>query len=78
MDMLITSYASGEPSFMLNPYLFPMDNKLFVSHCTSPTKRSYSNDEKDEFNAYAYFEMRTLTCGLQILKQPGPVTVTGI
>ncbi|MBQ7446252.1 MAG: hypothetical protein IJS71_10035 [Clostridia bacterium] len=78
MDMLITSYASGEPAFMLNPYLFPMDNKLFVSHCTSPTKRSFSNDEKDEFNAYAYFEMRTLPCGLQILKQPGPVTVTGI
>ena len=78
MDMLITSYASGEPSFMLNPYLFPMDNKLFVSHCTSPTKRSYSNDETDDFNAYAYFEMRTLPCGLQIMKQPGPVTVTGI
>ncbi len=78
MDMLITSYASGNPSFMLNPYLFPMDNKLFVSHCTSPTRRSYENDETDEFNAYAYFEMRTLPCGLQIMKQPGPVTVTGI
>ncbi len=78
MDMLITSYASNEPSFMLNPYLFPMDNKLFVSHCTSPTRRSYETDEKDEFNTYAYFEMRTLPCGLQVLKQPGPVTVTGI
>ncbi len=78
IDMIITSYASDEPAFMLNPYLFPADDKLFVSHCTSPTRRSYKTDEKDQFNLYAYFEMRSLPCGLQILKQPGPVTVTGI
>ncbi|MBO4363076.1 MAG: hypothetical protein IKY07_09610 [Clostridia bacterium] len=78
IDMLITSYASNAPSFMLNPYLFPADNKLFVSHCTSPRKHSFANDEKDDFNTYAYFEIRSLPCGLQVLKQPGPVTVTGI
>lgn len=78
MNMLIVSYSSNSPVFMLNPYLFPMDDKLFVSHCTSPTLRSYDSDEKDEFNIYSYFEIRNLPCGLQILKQPGPVTVTGI
>ena len=78
MNMLIVSYASNEPAFMCNPYLFPQDNKLFVSHCTAPTKRSYDSDEKDEFNIYTYFEIRDLPCGLQVLKQPGPVTVTGI
>ena len=78
VDMLITSYASNAPSFMLNPYLFPADNKLFVSHCTSPTRHSFATDEKDDFNTYSYFEIRSLPCGLQVLKQPGPVTVTGI
>lgn len=78
VNMLIVSYSSNEPAFMCNPYLFPQDNKLFVSHCTSPTRRSYENDERDEFNLYPYFEIRDLPCGLQVLKQPGPVTVTGI
>ena len=78
MNMLIVSYASDSPAFMLNPYLFPADDKLFVSHCTSPTRRSYENDEKDEFNIYSYFELRGLPCGLQVIKQPGPVTVTGL
>ena len=78
MNMLIVSYATNKPAFMCNPYLFPMDNKLFVSHCTAPTKRSYDSDEKDEFNVYTYFEIRDLPCGLQVIKQPGPVTVTGI
>ena len=78
IDMIITSYASDSPAFMLNPYLFPMDDKLFVSHCTSPRRHSYSSDEKDDYNVYAYFEIRNLPCGLQVLKQPGPVTVTGI
>ncbi|MBR4256845.1 MAG: hypothetical protein IKQ18_06735 [Clostridia bacterium] len=78
MNMLIVTYATNEPAFMCNPYLFPADDKLFVSHCTAPTKRSYDSDEKDEFNVYTYFEIRDLPCGLQVLKQPGPVTVTGI
>lgn len=78
VNMLIASYSSNEPAFMCNPYLFPMDDKLFVSHCTSPTRRSYENDERDGFNLYPYFEIRDLPCGLQVLKQPGPVTVTGI
>ncbi|MBQ2306283.1 MAG: hypothetical protein II184_02085 [Clostridia bacterium] len=78
MDMLITSYASDAPAFMLNPYLFPQDNKLFVSHCTSPRRHSFESEERDEFNLYAYFEYRALPCGLQVLKQPGPVTVTGL
>lgn len=78
IDMIITSYASNSPAFMLNPYLFPMDDKLFVSHCTSPRRHSFDSEEKDDYNVYAYFERRDLPCGLQILKQPGPVTVTGI
>ncbi|MBO4423689.1 MAG: hypothetical protein J5879_09630 [Clostridia bacterium] len=78
MNMLIVSYSSGSPAFMLNPYLFPMDDKLFVSHCTSPTKHSYDSEEKDEFNIYPYFEIRGLPCGLQVIKKPGPVTITGI
>ncbi|MBO4869994.1 MAG: hypothetical protein J5585_09825 [Clostridia bacterium] len=78
IDMIITSYASNSPAFMLNPYLFPMDDRLFVSHCTSPRRHSFDSEEKDDYNVYAYFEIRNLPCGLQILKQPGPVTVTGI
>jgi hypothetical protein len=78
MNMMIVTYATNEPAFMCNPYLFPQDDKLFVSHCTAPTKRSYDSEEKDEFNIYTYFEIRDLPCGLQVLKQPGPVTVTGI
>ena len=78
MNMLIVSYSTNKPAFMLNPYLFPQDNRLFVSHCTAPTKHGYDSDEKDEFNIYSYFEIRNLPCGLQVIKQPGPVTVTGI
>ncbi len=78
MNMLIVSYSTDSPAFMLNPYLFPADNKLFVSHCTSPTRRSYKSDERDEFNIYSYFERRDLPCGLQVIKKPGPVTVTGL
>lgn len=78
MNMLIVSYSTNKPAFMCNPYLFPQDDRLFVSHCTAPTKHSYDSDEKDEFNLYTYFEIRDLPCGLQVIKQPGPVTVTGI
>lgn len=76
--MMITSYASNSPCFMLNPYLFPEDNKLFVSHCTSPRKHSFGSDQEDDFNLYAYYEIPTLPCALQVLKESGPVTVTGI
>lgn len=80
VDMMITSYASGCPCFMLNPYLFPEDNKLFVSHCSSPTVYSYSQkDAKDPLNLYNYFEIPNLGCGVQVLRKEGEtVTVTGI
>lgn len=78
LNMMIVSLASESPAFMLNPYLFPEDNKLFVSHCTSPRKHSYASDEMDDFNIYSYYEIPELPCGLQIIKKPGPVTVTGI
>lgn len=78
LNMMIVSLASESPAFMLNPYLFPEDNKLFVSHCTSPRKHSYVSDEMDDFNIYSYYEIPELPCGLQIIKKPGPVTVTGI
>ena len=78
LDMIITSYACDSPVFMLNPYLFPEDNKLFVSHCTSPTLHSFTSDEKDDFNAYTYYEIPSLPSGIQVIKKQGPVTVTGI
>lgn len=78
LDMAITSYASEAPCFMLNPYLFPQDNKLFVSHCTSPTRHSYESEEKDSFFAYPYYEIPSMPCGIQVMKKEGPVTVTGI
>ena len=78
INMLIVSLASNSPAFMLNPYLFPEDNKLFVSHCTSPRKHSFDSESMDDFNIYSYYEKPLLPCGLQILKETGPVTVTGI
>ena len=48
MNMIIVTYASGAPAFMLNPYLFPEDNTLFVSHCTSPRMHSFDNEKMDE------------------------------
>jgi len=77
-NMMVTSFAAGGPAFMLNPYHFPEDNKLFVSHCTSPRKHAYNSDKMDDFNIYAYYEIPELPCGLQIIKEEGPVTVTGI
>lgn len=78
MNMIITTLASNAPAFMLNPYHYPEDNKLFVSHCTSPRLHSFDSSKKDDFNIYAYYEIPQLPCGLQIIKEEGPVTVTGI
>ena len=71
INMLIVSLASNSPAFMLNPYLFPEDNKLFVSHCTSPRKHSFDSESLDDFNIYSYYEKPLLPCGLQILKETG-------
>lgn len=78
MNMIIVTYASGGPAFMLNPYLFPEDNILYASHCTSPRKHSFESDIMDDVNIYPYFEIPELPCGLQIMKESGPVTVTGL
>lgn len=79
MNMLITSYTSQSPGFMLNPYLYPQDNKLFVSHCTSPRKHSYSNSKQDDINIYPYYEIPELPFGIQTLKEEGALaTITGI
>ena len=78
LNMMISTYATDSPVFMLNPYHFPEDNKLFVSHCTSPRLHSFSSGKKDDFNIYSYYEIPQLPCGLQIIKEEGPVTVTGI
>jgi hypothetical protein len=78
INMMITSFVSNAPVFMVNPYLFPTDNKLFVSHCTSPTRQTYSSEEKDEFNINPYFERPDLPCALQVLKKEGEVTITGL
>lgn len=81
LDMMITAYAADGPAFMCNPYLFPEDNKLFVSHCTSARNHCYGCDgcgAMDEINAYDYFEIPGMPSGLQILKEEGPVTLTCI
>ena len=78
LNMMISTFASDSPVFMLNPYHFPEDNKLFVSHCTSPRLHSFDSSKKDDFNIYSYYEIPGLPCGLQIIKEEGPVTVTGI
>lgn len=78
INMLIVSCVSGSPAFMLNPYLFPEDNVLFASHCTSPRKHSFSDTALDDINIYPYFEMPEFPCGMQIIKKAGPVTVTGL
>ena len=77
--MLITVYSSDSPGFMANPYLFPSDNRILLSHCTSPTLHSYKKKRKDEFDLYNYFDASTkLGIGLQVLKSPETVTITGI
>jgi hypothetical protein len=78
LNMMITTFATDSPVFMLNPYHFPEDNKLFVSHCTSPRLHSFNDGKKDDFNIYSYYEIPELPCGLQIIKEEGPVTVTGV
>jgi len=78
VNMLITVYSSQSPGFMVNPYLFPVDNVLFVSHCTSPTLHSYNAKIYDNYNIYSYFEIPNLPFGLQVLKKPETVTITGI
>lgn len=78
MNMLIVTYASNAPVFMCNPYLFPHDNKLFLSHCTSPLYRTFDSSEKDPYHLYTYFENPDLPCALQVIKESGPVTITGI
>ena len=78
LNMLITVYSSQAPGFMINPYLFPEDNRLFVSHCTSPRLHSYKEKKKDDYNIYSYFEYPNLSFGLQVLKKPGVVTITGL
>ncbi|MFT3984885.1 MAG: hypothetical protein QM697_13340 [Lachnospiraceae bacterium] len=78
LNMMIVALSSGEPAFMLNPFHFPEDNKLFVSHCTSPRKHSYMGEKQDDYHIYSYYEFPALSCGLQIVKEPGPVTITGI
>ena len=79
IDMLITVYATDSPGSMVNPYLFPSDNRILLSHCTSPTIHSYKRGgEQDEFDFYTYFEQPTLSAGIHVLKQPEAVTITGI
>ncbi|RKY92161.1 hypothetical protein DRQ15_03075 [candidate division KSB1 bacterium] len=79
LDMLITVYASNSPGFMANPYLFPSDDRLLLSHCTSPTLHSYQEKERDEFDFYTYFDSPTkLGIAPQVLKSPETVTITGI
>lgn len=79
LDMLITVYSSNSPGFMANPYLFPSDNRILLSHCTSPTLHSYEGEKKDEFDLYPYFEYPAgLTLAPQVLKSPETVTITGI
>ncbi len=79
LDMLITVCASDSPGFMANPYLFPSDDRLLLSHCTSPTLHSYQEKERDEFDLYTYFDSPTkLGIAPQVLKNPETVTITGI
>lgn len=79
LDMLITVYASNSPGFMANPYLFPSDNRILLSHCTSPTLHSYEEKKRDEFDLYTYFDHPTnLALAPQVLKNPEKVTITGI
>ncbi len=81
MAMMITSFASRRPAFMLNPYLFPADNKLFVSHCSSPTRHSLAKDDaqRDDMRLYNYFEIPHMGCGIQVLREEGAeVTITGL
>jgi L-fucose isomerase-like protein len=79
LDMLITVYASDSPGFMVNPFLFPSDNRILLSHCTSPTLHSYKQKKGDKFNLYPYFDHPSeQAVALQILKGFETVTVTGI
>lgn len=79
LAMMITSFASNRPVFMLNPYLFPADNKLFVSHCSCPTLHSYEEGSKqDPLNLYNYFEIDSMGCGIQVMREPGDVTIVGL
>jgi len=79
LDMLITVYTSESPGFMANPYLFPSDNRILLSHCTSPTLHSYKEKKRDEFDLYTYFDHPTnLALAPQVLKNPETVTITGI
>jgi len=78
MDMLITVYASDSPGFMVNPYLFPADNRLLVSHCTSPTLHHYGDAKRDEFDFRTHFESN-LGVAPQVFKEKGgKVTLTGL
>ncbi|MCD6505690.1 hypothetical protein J7M22_03600 [Candidatus Poribacteria bacterium] len=78
VDMLITVYASNSPGFMVNPYLFPADNRLLVSHCTSPTLHRYGDIRRDEFDLRTHFESN-LGVAPQVFKEAGErVTITGI
>ena len=78
IDMLITSYSTNSPGSMVNPYLFPKDNRILCSHCTSPTVHSYENPQKDDFDLYPYFEFPTLPAGITVSKKPERITITAI
>jgi len=78
LDMMITVYASESPGFMANPYIFPDDNHILLSHCTSPTLHSFGKEEKDPFILYSHFE-RKKGVGVKVLKKENTtVTITGI
>jgi len=79
LDMLITVYASDSPGFMANPYLFPSDNRMVLSHCSSPTLHSYKEKKKDRFDIYPYFDHPSeQALAPQVFKSSETVTVTGI
>ncbi len=78
-DMLITVYASDSPGFMANPYLFPADNRILISHCTSLTLHSYRGKKKDRFDIYPYFDHPSdQSIATQVFKSFETVTITGL
>lgn len=78
IDFLITVYSSDAPGSMVNPYLFPTDNKILLSHCTSPTSHLFNDGKEDDFDIYSYFEEPHLPAGIHVLKSPENITITGI
>ncbi len=78
MNMLMVSYISNKPCFMVNPYLYPCSDRVILSHCVSPTKLDGISKEPSPYIIRSHFDSGQGVASQVLLREEQEVTITGL